>query len=145
MVQTDCPYGRVNDPYPGLCPLYTDKNGNQVCDFSEPKSNPVSYQPFWFLFIPLALYFLHWYLTRKTDLGKRIWIFSPAGFKYFWNLVLLFLFLPAGLSGLLVYLGLSSPFLINWHNNLGASFVLVALIHLVARLNYYLGRFRRSE
>jgi hypothetical protein len=30
-----CPYGNVNDPYPGLCPRYTDLNGDGICDLSQ--------------------------------------------------------------------------------------------------------------
>jgi hypothetical protein len=30
-----CPYGRVNDPYPGQCSSYVDSNGSGYCDFSE--------------------------------------------------------------------------------------------------------------
>ncbi|HNT75208.1 MAG TPA: hypothetical protein PKH77_09335 [Anaerolineae bacterium] len=32
---TRCPHGLVNDPYPGRCRRYTDKNGNGICDYSE--------------------------------------------------------------------------------------------------------------
>jgi len=31
----ECPKGLTNDPYPGNCGLYTDKNVNSVCDLSE--------------------------------------------------------------------------------------------------------------
>ncbi len=31
-----CPRGLVNDPYPGRCRLYVDRNGNGICDNSEP-------------------------------------------------------------------------------------------------------------
>jgi len=34
-VATRCPRGMVNDPYPGRCHHYVDKNGNGVCDLSE--------------------------------------------------------------------------------------------------------------
>jgi hypothetical protein len=30
-----CPYGIVNDPYPGECPRYTDADQNGICDISE--------------------------------------------------------------------------------------------------------------
>ena len=145
MAQTDCPYGRIDDPYPGLCELYTDENNNQTCDLSEPELSSFSYQVFWFLFIPAALYFLHWYLANKTNLGKKNWIFSKPGFKYSWNIVLLLLFIPAGIFGLLSYLGVKTNFLFNWHNNFGASFVVISLIHIVARLDYYLKRFKKSK
>ena len=31
-----CPFGQVNDPYPGQCKRYVDTNDNGVCDLSEP-------------------------------------------------------------------------------------------------------------
>lgn len=30
-----CPYGMVNDPYPGQCGRYTDITGDGICDFSQ--------------------------------------------------------------------------------------------------------------
>jgi len=35
-VKTECPFGLVNDPAPGRCRRYVDKNGNGFCDYSEP-------------------------------------------------------------------------------------------------------------
>lgn len=34
-VATRCPRGLVNDPYPGRCNRYVDKNGNGFCDLSQ--------------------------------------------------------------------------------------------------------------
>ena len=36
----NCPYGLVNDPYPGECRRYTDTNGDDICDLSQ--SEPVA-------------------------------------------------------------------------------------------------------
>ncbi len=33
-----CPRGVVNDPYPGQCRRYTDRNGDGICDYSVPGS-----------------------------------------------------------------------------------------------------------
>ncbi|XRO76309.1 hypothetical protein ACO3VM_05840 [Methanocaldococcus sp. 10A] len=32
----DCPFGMVNDPYPGKCRMYIDTNHDGICDHSEP-------------------------------------------------------------------------------------------------------------
>jgi len=32
-----CPFGQVNDKYPGRCGRYVDRNGNKICDLSEPR------------------------------------------------------------------------------------------------------------
>ncbi len=37
-----CPFGRVNDPYPGQCGRYVDSNHNGICDLSEPGSDDTS-------------------------------------------------------------------------------------------------------
>ncbi len=33
-----CPFGLVNDPYPGECPRFTDLDGDSICDYSIPGS-----------------------------------------------------------------------------------------------------------
>lgn len=33
-----CPFGLVNDPYPGQCRRYLDLNGDGICDYSVPDS-----------------------------------------------------------------------------------------------------------
>lgn len=35
---TACPIGLVNDPFPGECRYYIDRDGNGICDLSEPGS-----------------------------------------------------------------------------------------------------------
>jgi hypothetical protein len=32
---TSCPYGEVNEPFPGTCTLYIDQDSNKICDLSE--------------------------------------------------------------------------------------------------------------
>lgn len=34
-VLTTCPYGEVNDPYPGRCHRYYDGDGDGICDLSQ--------------------------------------------------------------------------------------------------------------
>ena len=34
-VQSTCKFGLVNDPWPGECRDYVDRNGNGICDLSE--------------------------------------------------------------------------------------------------------------
>ena len=38
--QTDCPFGLTNDPAPGQCGRYTDTDGNNICDLSQPPRPP---------------------------------------------------------------------------------------------------------
>jgi hypothetical protein len=41
----ECPFGVENDPAPGQCRLYTDKNGNNYCDYGEPSKPVVTSKP----------------------------------------------------------------------------------------------------
>lgn len=35
----DCPYGLLNDPFPGQCPRYVDSNQDDICDHSQSPSS----------------------------------------------------------------------------------------------------------
>jgi len=35
----DCPYGLLNDPFPGSCPRYVDTNHDDICDHSQSPSS----------------------------------------------------------------------------------------------------------
>ena len=32
----NCPYGEINDPYPGKCGRYINTDHDQICDLSQP-------------------------------------------------------------------------------------------------------------
>lgn len=150
----DCPYGKVNEPYPGSCQLYLDTDNNQTCDHSEPtpetsKETGIIVQEekkgdsgqqlyFYLVFLPLAVYFIHWYLVNKTTLSKKFKWLNKISFRYFWNLVLLLSFLPTAISSILFILGVRSVFLLSLHNQLGTIFVVVGLLHFFARFQYFL-------
>lgn len=143
-----CPFGRVNDPAPGQCSLYIDENNNDLCDRSETSEQPeergdsrsiqtgqTNLISWWAIFMPSALYFLHWFLVK---IFKDKPLFSPAGLKYIWNVILLLLFIPGGIFGLLLGLGIKTPFLVYWHIQGGAAFLIIAFIHMLNHLTYYI-------
>jgi len=33
--KTDCPFGMINDTYPGQCGRYVDRNNDNICDLSQ--------------------------------------------------------------------------------------------------------------
>jgi hypothetical protein len=91
----------------------------------------------WAIFLPSALYFIHWFLVKRFD-GRPRGVNSEAGLKYVWNVILLLLFIPAGLFGLLLSLGIKTPFIFYWHIQGGAAFVVICFTHLLNHLTYYL-------
>lgn len=143
IVWLDCPYGRINDPFPGQCELYTDTSSDQICDRSQPEGGVGDMRSFvlWASFIILAVYFVHWYLVNQTKLGEKFKFLKPALFRYFWNLLLLLTFLPVAVSGLLWALGVTNFNFSLWHNRMGIVFTTVAFLHLLGRLGYFFKKF----
>jgi len=89
----------------------------------------------WAIFLPTAGYFLHWLLT--VWFKNKSGFFSETGMKYLWNVILLLLFIPGGLFGLLIGLGYKTPFLVYWHYQGGTAMVIITFIHFLNHLTYY--------
>lgn len=133
----DCPYGKINDPFPGSCELYIDTNQDLICDRSEPTPQTIN-PAFYLIFLTLVFYFLHWYLVNQTKLSKKLKWLKKSFFCYFWNLILLLTFLATAISGVLLILGVKSAFLPSLHNQLGIVFVVIGFLHLFGRIQYFL-------
>lgn len=139
----DCTFNKVNDPYPGSCFRYTDTNEDNICDKSQirvwidprlniDKGTENSY--IIVLFLTLSIYFLHWYLTNKTNVLRNL--LNKDNFAFFWNIVLLISFLITCITGILM-LFLSTSKLTLWHNYGGLVFTVIGLFHLFDRLKYF--------
>lgn len=138
----DCPYGKINDPYPGSCDQYVDTNENQICDHSEPApTKETAKNRFWILFSPLALYFIHWYLTHQAKLKTRPAWLTPLAFNLGWNLVLVISFVISAASGIWVFLATPNQTLLTWHNYAGIVAAEIGGLHLVVRLHYFRSAF----
>lgn len=88
-------------------------------------------------FTILAVYFVHWYLVNQVKLGEKFKFLSRTHFRYFWNLVLLLSFLPVAVSGVLWASGVKNFDFSFWHNKAGVVFTIVAVLHLLERLEYF--------
>lgn len=146
----DCPRGIENDPYPGICNLYTDSNNNQICDLSEEDSvlseaeienvQTANKREYYFLQIAIVMiivYAVSFILSRKG-------VISPVRHKKFWNLLLLVSFLGVGISGILLVLrisfGLNGNLGINmlfWHVETGIAMTLIAIFHILWHFSYF--------
>ncbi len=60
-----CPFGRVNDPYPGQCNRYVDSNHNGICDLSEPGFVPETE-------VPLTPTLIHQRRYQRHGWGGRL-------------------------------------------------------------------------
>lgn len=162
LVAVECPFGMVNDPFPGSCGRYVDKNGDGICDLSEQpikesqeKTTTPSNQPeqkipetkkeefkdyYNFILISLATiisYSISWLLSFT----KKI---KESTHKFFWNVILLISF---KLSALLAILWLlKTSFGINsispaqasfWHVETGIVMIWVGAFHALWHTKYY--------
>lgn len=149
----DCPFGKINDPYPGSCERYIDTNNDQICDHSQPEpekneeisktdskldSTPlISNSKFWVTFLPLAIYFLIWFITFHTALNNKISIFSPRNFQFFWNFILLVAFMITSISSIWLFFGEQNRTLLLIHNYSGIVTVEIGFLHLIRRTSYF--------
>jgi hypothetical protein len=150
-----CPFGIVNDSYPGSCGRYVDVNNDGYCDLSEteiqtlnqdqnipvePKTNFHFFTKYNLLPLSLVLiilYLISLYLVKKQKLSQVI-------NKKIWNLALLISFIITAITSIL-YL-LYSEFQIKtidfavisfWHIELGLIMILISIFHALWHLSYF--------
>ncbi len=134
----DCPYGLLNDPFPGQCPRYVDTNHNDICDHSESnpssstntssnpntnnkvannslseikKDNQIPNENYYL--IPLAttttiIYLITYFLYLEKRLKRSI-------FYRIWNIVLIMSFLVTGATGLIMVIFINYGIQSSWN------------------------------
>jgi hypothetical protein len=151
----DCPFGLVNDPYPGKCPRYVDTDGDGICDRSQPspenrvgvednqKSNPEllegnqpvlisRYNAIPISIIMIILFFL-------TGLAVKKNFISTIAAKYFWNVILAITFFITLIASLpSIFPGLKTGLNHLWlHVEAGIIMAWITLYHLWERRYFY--------
>jgi hypothetical protein len=165
----DCPYGEVNEAYPGTCGRYTDTNHDGICDHSQdaPKSieesakkelistvsanslknNKHKQQGNYHLW-QITVFLLFLYIITRT-LWKKKFI-TMVQHKKFWNILLLISFLISGILGILLIIRInrgenfSLPFdMLFWHVEIGIVMFIISIIHTLEHLNYFKHIFKK--
>ena len=156
----NCPFGEVNESYPGTCGRYTDTDNDNICDLSQPspesrvqideKNNSTitanvetkSNSGVNYYFLPIAgiliiIYLATVYLSRK----KKIKI---SQHRKIWNFVLLITFLISGTFGIILAIiisyGIRLDFysdLLFWHVEMGISMAIISIFHILWHLKYF--------
>ena len=158
----DCPYGKVNDAYPGDCGRYVDTDDDEICDYSQPSPEDRVESSFVesmkteetaqvlnsatrtkvYHFIPIVsvltiLYLISYYLSKK----KKI---TVAKHRMFWNFLLLISFLISSILGIILIIkinfGLTSVMPFNslfWHVEIGIVMVTITIFHMLWHLPYF--------
>ena len=155
----ECPRGLVNDPYPGVCGLYTDADVDSICDLSQEdialvnmnqSSENENVQPInssvikttteyhftAILIITLAVYSVTYFLSNRKKISVLV-------HKKIWNAVLLLSFLGTGISGIVLVIrlnyGINIPFpsALFLHVETGIVMAIVSVFHIAWHLKYF--------
>ncbi len=160
----NCPFGEINETYPGTCGRYTDTDHDNICDLSQPppgarlqvsdetsneqqnqsidstKTNSTSGLNYYFL--PILLILLLFYTLTYSFSKKQI--IKKNYHRKIWNVILLVTFLISGLFGLLLAISISSGIrlsfyavLLFWHVEFGIAMAIISLFHIAWHWNYY--------
>lgn len=165
----DCPYGLVNDPYPGSCRRYVDTNHDGYCDHSQliPASNVVT-PPVdvsqnetagqetdqlkqdilgtgMYHIIPIAVILIILYLL--THILSKKDVIKVADHRKLWNWALLATFAVVGILGLILAMcinyGWEVPFstkTLFYHVEIGIAMAVISIFHILWHWNYWRGK-----
>ncbi len=152
----DCPYGQVDDPYPGDCARYVDTDNDGICDHSQPapedrvgsvntidaEQQGRTYHLLPITLILIALYGISRLLTKKK-------ILSVMNHRKIWNVLLLFAFLISGILGILLVIEINFnvaiplPFnMLFWHVEVGIAMFTIIVFHVAERWAYFKSVFK---
>jgi len=156
----NCPFGEINDTYPGNCGRYIDTDNDGICDLSQPapenrveqkegieggnssiqiesKGGGIDY-----FFIPIALLLVVLYLISLI-LSKKKKI-KAVQHRKIWNLLLLATFLVSGILGILLVLkisfGIEIPSYSNalfFHVEFGIAMTFISIFHILWHWKYF--------
>ena len=167
----NCPFGEVNESYPGTCGRYTDTDNDDICDLSQTppeeriktqedniinntstniNKDPESVAGINYFFIPIALFLLIIYLiTQHLSRRKKI---KPSLHRRIWNFLLLITFLVSGIFGIILSIiisyGIRLSFysdLLFWHVEFGIGMAIISIFHILWHLNYFKKMFKLKK
>ena len=146
----DCPFGEVNDAYPGDCGRYVDTDGDGICDLSqlapedrdgqqeakESTGGRIDYFFIHIVFILITFYLVSLLISKKKKKMRQ--------HRKIWNILLLITFLISGIFGILLVLrinyGIEIPLysdLLFWHVEMGIAMAVISMFHIVWHWRYF--------
>lgn len=146
----DCPFGEVNDAYPGNCSRYVDTDGDGICDLSqlapedrygqqeikESAGGTIDYFFIHIVFILITFYLVSLLISKKKK--------KKSQHRKIWNILLLITFLISGIFGILLVLrinyGIEIPSYSNllfWHVEFGIAMTIISIFHITWHWKYF--------
>jgi hypothetical protein len=166
----NCPFGEVNESYPGTCGRYTDTDNDNLCDLSQPppelrvktqendknnssndlEDNSKSKSRINYYFIPIAIIIFSIYLiTLHLSRKKKIKI---SQHRKLWNFILLITFLISGIFGIILAIivsyGIRLSFysdLLFWHVEFGIAMAIISIFHISWYIKYFKKMFQLKK
>jgi hypothetical protein len=162
----NCPFGEINEPFPGTCGRYTDSDNDNICDLSQTapenrynlngeenetqedinatssSSGQSNNSRINYYFLPILIvlsifYFITYTLSKK----KKIKIIQH---RKIWNVILLITFLISGIFGIilaiLISYGIRLTFysdLLFWHVEFGIAMAIISIFHIAWHWKYF--------
>ncbi len=157
----NCPFGEVNESYPGTCGRYRDIDHDNICDLSQPSpaqreisnsemNSPTNLNNYSaiknsginYYFIPIAgILFIFYLLTLALSKKKKIRL---SKHRKLWNGILLITFLISGVSGIILAILLSYGIRLSfysemlfWHVETGIAMAIISIFHIVWHWKYF--------
>ena len=156
----NCPFGEINDTYPGNCGRYIDTDSDGICDLSQPAPEDRVEQKegieggnlsikmesggrrIDYFFIPITLLLVVLYLISLI-LSKKKKI-KAVQHRKIWNLLLLVTFLVSGILGILLVLKVSFGIEIPsysaalfFHVEFGIAMTFISIFHIFWHWKYF--------
>ena len=158
----DCPFGLINDPYPGECSRYVDTDNDGICDLSQlapgdrevlnitseiKYKNDIKTSIQNYNFLPISLILIFFYALSSFLVKKEA--ISLANDRKIWIFLLLITFLISGILGILWVIRLdfgwriSLPFnILFWHTETGIAMTVISIFHIIWHWPYFKKLFR---
>lgn len=161
----NCPFGIINESYPGTCGRYIDTDNDNICDLSqsspedrsklEEHSNNLQEIPtssaneshssdsrINYYFVPIAIIlFILYLVTLSLSRKKKIKLLQH---RKIWNVLLLITFLISGIFGIILAIfisyGIKLPFysdLLFWHVEMGIAMAVISMFHVAWHWKYF--------
>jgi len=163
----NCPFGEINESYPGTCGRYIDTDQDNICDLSQlppavraqaennentdttqneqaasSANTSSSSARIQYYFIPIAaLLFILYTLTYMLSKKKKI---KRIQHRKTWNVLLLITFLVSSIFGIILALLISYEIrlsfysdLLFWHVEFGIAMAMISFFHIGWHWNYY--------
>lgn len=160
----NCPFGEINEPFPGTCGRYTDSDNDNICDLSQPapenrinlngnetqgninatsnSSGRSNNSRINYYFLPILLVLsIFYFITYSLSKKKKIKIVQH---RKMWNIILLITFLISGIFGIilaiLISYGIRLTFysdLLFWHVEFGIAMAIISIFHIAWHWKYF--------